>query len=58
MVKQNNKCKQGANTDLNPRKVDPLKFSYLATVLGLSCQKEAYTILQDFQANLSLFSSS
>ena len=28
MVKQNNKCKQGANTDLNPRKVDPLKFSY------------------------------
>ena len=26
--KTNNKCKQGANTDLNPRKVDPLKFSY------------------------------
>ena len=26
--KTNNKCKQGANRDLNPRKADPLKFSY------------------------------
>ena len=54
--KTNKNCKQGANRELTPCKADTFKvlLQYLATVLGLSCQKEAYTILQD---ELSLNSS-
>ena len=48
--------KQIKNANMVPTETySPLQ--YLASVLGLSCQKEAYTILQDFQANLSLNSS-